>query len=178
MPSRKVGSVHTSPGRMNMPTFFLKSGCHCKRILINKQIISLKEKTNLGDIIGMCWVSRKDYVIADFWNIQEIQLNSDAPLAKWDSAKWSEWKSLSHIGLYETQWTIQSMEFSRPETGVGIHYLLQGVFPTQGSHPGLPHCRRILYQLSHQGRPGKPQVKGDILEKETRKVSSQAIIFF
>ena len=31
--------------------------------------------------------------------------------------------------------------------------LLQGTFPTQGSNPGLPHCRRILYQLSHQGSP-------------------------
>ena len=31
--------------------------------------------------------------------------------------------------------------------------LLQGIFPTQGSNPGLPHCRRILYQLSHQGSP-------------------------
>ena len=39
------------------------------------------------------------------------------------------------------------------ETGVGCHPLLQGVFPTQGSNPGLPHCRRILYHLSHQGSP-------------------------
>ena len=38
-------------------------------------------------------------------------------------------------------------------TGVGCLSLLQGIFPTQGSNPGLPHCRRILYQLSHQGSP-------------------------
>ena len=31
-------------------------------------------------------------------------------------------------------------------TGAGCHVLLQGVFPTQGSNPGLPHCRWILYQ--------------------------------
>ena len=37
-------------------------------------------------------------------------------------------------------------------TGVGRHALLQGIFPTQGSNPGFPHCRRILYHLSHQGR--------------------------
>ena len=36
-------------------------------------------------------------------------------------------------------------------TGVGSLSLLQGIFPTQGSNPGLPHRRRILYQLSHQG---------------------------
>ena len=31
--------------------------------------------------------------------------------------------------------------------------LLQEIFSTQGSNPGLPHCRGILYQLSHQGSP-------------------------
>ena len=39
-------------------------------------------------------------------------------------------------------------------TGVGCHALLQGIFLMQGSNPGLPHCRRILYQMSHQGSPG------------------------
>ena len=38
-------------------------------------------------------------------------------------------------------------------TGVGSLSLLQGIFPTQGLNPGLLHCRRILYQLSHQGSP-------------------------
>ena len=38
-------------------------------------------------------------------------------------------------------------------TGVGSLSLLQGIFPTQGSNPGLPHCRQILYQLSHLGTP-------------------------
>ena len=36
-------------------------------------------------------------------------------------------------------------------TRVVCHVLLQGIFPTQGSNPGLLHCRKILYQLSHQG---------------------------
>ena len=38
-------------------------------------------------------------------------------------------------------------------TGVGSLSLLQGIFPTQGSNPGLPHCKWILYQLSHKGSP-------------------------
>ena len=40
--------------------------------------------------------------------------------------------------------------------GVGCHFLLQGIFPTQGSNPGLLcllHCRQILYPLSHRGSP-------------------------
>jgi len=40
---------------------------------------------------------------------------------------------------------------SGKNTGVGCHFLLQGIFPTQGSNPGLLHCRQILYHLSHQG---------------------------
>ena len=36
-------------------------------------------------------------------------------------------------------------------TGVGCHPLLQGIFLTQGSNPGLLHCGQILYRLSHQG---------------------------
>ena len=38
-------------------------------------------------------------------------------------------------------------------TGLGSLSLLQGIFPTQGSNPGLPHYRWILYCLSHQGSP-------------------------
>ena len=33
-------------------------------------------------------------------------------------------------------------------TGVGCHFLLQGIFPTQGSSLGLPHCRQIIYRLT------------------------------
>ena len=38
-------------------------------------------------------------------------------------------------------------------TGVGSLSLLQGIFPTQGSNPGLPHCKQTIYQLSHKGSP-------------------------
>ena len=37
------------------------------------------------------------------------------------------------------------MEFSRQECWNGLHFLLQRIFPTQGSNPGLLHCRQILY---------------------------------
>ena len=45
------------------------------------------------------------------------------------------------------------------DTGTGSHFLLQGIFPTQRSHPGLPHYRWILYQLSHQKSLRKPTHK-------------------
>ena len=43
--------------------------------------------------------------------------------------------------------------FPGKNTGVGCYALFQGMFPTQGSNPYLPHCRQILYQLSYQGNP-------------------------
>ena len=63
--------------------------------------------------------------------------------------KKEKWKSLS-----PGPWTIYS-PWSSPgqNTGVGSLCLLQGIFPIQGSNPGLPHCRWIFYQLSHQGSP-------------------------
>ena len=40
--------------------------------------------------------------------------------------------------------------FSGKSTGVGRHFLVQGIFPTQGLKLGLPHCRQMLYHLSHR----------------------------
>ena len=44
-------------------------------------------------------------------------------------------------------------------SGVGCHALLQGIFPTQGSNPGLLHCREILYHLGNQRRPNQSILK-------------------
>ena len=54
---------------------------------------------------------------------------------------------VSHIaGGFVTSWAT-----GKPKnTGVGSLSLPQGIFPTQGSNPGLPHCRCICYQLSHR----------------------------
>ena len=58
--------------------------------------------------------------------------------------------SLQPYGLYPTRFLCQ-WDFPGKNTGVIYHALLQGIFPTQGSNPGLPHCRQILYHLSYQG---------------------------
>jgi len=54
--------------------------------------------------------------------------------------------------------------------GVGSLSLLQGIFPTQGSIPGLPHCRQILYQLSHKERR-----KGKVKRGESNQASNQVL---
>ena len=50
--------------------------------------------------------------------------------------------------------SLQAEPQGKPKnTGMGSLSLLQGIFPTQGSNPGLLHCRQNLYQLSYQGSP-------------------------
>ena len=43
-----------------------------------------------------------------------------------------------------------NMQYAICRLPAGSHSLLQGIFPTQEWKPGLPHCRWILYQLSHR----------------------------
>ena len=47
-------------------------------------------------------------------------------------------------------------------SGVDCHALLQGIFPTQGWNPGLPHCRQIIYCLGHQESPCIWYIEGKI----------------
>ena len=70
--------------------------------------------------------------------------------------KWSG--SVIHlcVWLFATPWTVayQSLcpwDFPGISTRVDCHFLLQGIFLTRGSNPGLLHCRQMLYHLSHQG---------------------------
>ena len=67
-------------------------------------------------------------------------------------------KSLNRVQLFVTPSAVayeapSSMGFSRKEYWSGYHFLLQGIFPTQGSKPGLLHCRQTLYRLSYQESP-------------------------
>ena len=60
-------------------------------------------------------------------------------------------KSLSRVALFVTPWTVAyqdpQWDFPAKNTGVGYHFLLQGIFPTQGLNLGLPHCRQTPYRL-------------------------------
>ena len=43
--------------------------------------------------------------------------------------------------------------FPDKTTGVGSHFLLQGIIPTQGSNLSLLHFRQILYHFKPPGKP-------------------------
>ena len=94
-------------------------------------------------IIYILW----DSTMKTIWNITEKRF-----LAPWEY----DVKSASHSIMSDSLWPhgLYNPQNSQGQnTGVGSLSLLQGIFPTQGLNPGLPHCRQILYQLNHKGNP-------------------------
>ena len=58
-----------------------------------------------------------------------------------------ESESVSHSWQHTLDSNLYPWNPPGKDTGVGGHSLLQGIFLTQGSNPGLPHCRQSLYQM-------------------------------
>ena len=81
--------------------------------------------------------------------VGSLHLNSTK--VKWSESRSVVSNSLRSHGLY-SPWNSPGQNI-----GVGSLSLLQGIFPTQGSTPGLLHYRWILYQLSHKGSPIQPK---------------------
>ena len=73
---------------------------------------------------------------------------------------------LSRVWLFATPWTVAT-RLLRPwdspgkNTEVACDFLLQWIFPIQGSNPGLPHCGQTLKPLSHQGSPSPAKYRKD-----------------
>ena len=64
-----------------------------------------------------------------------------------------KWKLLSSVRLIASPWIYSPWNSPGQNTGMGSLSLLQGIFLTQRSNPGLPPCRQILCWLSHKGSP-------------------------
>ena len=122
----------------------------------------------------MAWkVEKKIILILNAWDL-ELTYRHDVM-----------WKSLSCVWLFETTWTVAHQaslsiepgihyspwDSTGQNTGVGSLSLLRQIFPTQESNQGLPHCRQILYQLSHNGSPKNM----DISESESLSVVSDSL---
>ena len=88
----------------------------------------------------------------------------------------AEWKgkSLSRVWLFVTPWIYSPWNSPGQNTGVDSRSLLQGIFPTQRSNPGLPHCRQIFYQLNLQGSPGL-RVEYNWSNYKSRKTSLKVV---
>ena len=86
---------------------------------------------------GSWWWTRKPDVLQSMES-QRLRLN---------------WLSKNHYILLPKNWcnlAPLTWNFPSKNIGVGCHFLFQGIFPSQGSNPGLLHWRQILYHLSHQ----------------------------
>ena len=99
----------------------------------------------------------------------------------------SHWKlKVKVTQMCLTLWDSMDCPWNSPghNIGVGSLSLLQGIFPTQGSNPGLPHCGWILYQLSHKGSPrtlewvAYPFSSGSFWPRNQTRVSCIADGFF
>ena len=127
-------------------------------------------------IFGKGWIFPGIQPLPTFWNLMvPWNCHGDSQcviqLAGWGSRFSRSWLVCTFFkkhgsGLvtkpcptHATPWTVAcqaplSMGFSRQEYWSDCHSLLQGIFPTQGSNPGILHCRQTLpNQL--QGKPLK-----------------------
>ena len=107
-------------------------------------------------ILLLLWLNSFSFCIYSFMAALELRwFHSTSPLsskALAPSFYWL-WKSLSHVWLFATPRTIQSMQFSRPEYWSGQPFPSSGHLPNPGIEPRSPNCRQFLYQLSHKGSP-------------------------
>ena len=118
-----------------------------------KRFYSRQKQEILLDLCNLLMTSKPDSLHNANSNCWKHGLDHEAITSKIQSESCSVLcDSLRPHGLYIY---IQSMEFSRPEYQSGQPFPSPGIFPTHGQNPGLPHCRQILYQLSHKGSPQK-----------------------
>ena len=113
------------------------------------------------------------------WGSKILDWGAEIPYAACESESRSVTSdSLQPHGLY-SPWNSPGQN-----TRVGSLSRLQGIFPTQGSNPDLPHCRHILYQLSHKGSPrilewvAYPFSSGSSQPRDQTRVSCNAGRFF
>ena len=102
-------------------------------------IISLENRMILKDNFSTIWLQsiccKKKITVL---KVKKVKVS----VALSRPTLWIPWTVAHQVPL--------SMEFSGKNPRVGCHSLLQGIFPTQGSNPGLLHHRQLLYHLSHQ----------------------------
>ena len=105
--------------------------------MVNKLYLYTQLITGFSVCYSSTWAGNQGlWCISKISSMEKTKLNTRTPQHfNWEKRPHSPWNSPGQ------------------NTGVGSISLLQGIFPTQGSNPGLPHCWQILYQLSHKGSP-------------------------
>ena len=119
-------------------------------------VLSLISYTNLDHCLNFL-IQKMEIITVPVWRGScKNQMRQHSTKSLGTVYEYTSAKLLSRVWLFVTPWTLDcqvslSMGFFRQEYWSGHHFLLQGIFPTQESNPGLLHCRQILDCLSHQG---------------------------
>ena len=136
-PSPPASSRHKRLGS-DLPTETGKEGCYLPRYLPFK---GMAPRSSEKDILGPR---------ADRWPISF----SEAFIYISEGESESE---VTQSCLFVTPWTVATRllhpwNIPGKSTGVGCHFFIQGIFLTQGSNPGLPHCRQMLLPSEPPGK--------------------------
>ena len=134
-----------------------KSGRHHLSWVTKASITKIRMKWHIMCLLT--WCIKNNTMVLGWYSSQNVQpefkKSSGKPTLK--DILLSNWtESESRSVMSESLWPqgIYSPWISLGQnTGVSSLSLLQGIFPTKGLNPTLPHCRQILYQLSHKGKP-------------------------
>ena len=92
-----------------------------------------------------CWWESK--LVRSLWTIGWRVLKKLKTKLLW------KWRRLVFATPLQPSRPLHPWGFPSKNTGVGCHFLLEGIYPTHGLNSGLPHCGQTLYPLSHQGIP-------------------------
>ena len=141
------------------------------------------EGLKIGGLLGICLEDSRAFLQCVPWPILELP----SLHLHLSSSNVKESESDSRSVVSNSLWPHElHSPWNSPgqNTGVDSLFLLQGIFPTQGSNPGLPHCRVFLYQLSHKGSPrllewvAYPFSSGSSWPRNQTRVSCMAGGFF
>ena len=119
--------------------------CVCVSVCV-RECVCVRESVYVCLCTSACVCFYRNSVSLGLWLLSAEHAGSE-PL---NSANLGRLTSEHEAGVQQIRQAIL-----QARTGVGNHSLLQGIFPNQGLNPGLLHCRRILYPLSHQGSLAK-----------------------
>ena len=138
-------------------SFLFPSVCSSQRLklerlkakLVGRHVFHLQENPSIWKFSGVVWSCQKCLLLSvllrkqssEFFGYQSLK----SRLSVMSNFLWLH--GLKPVRL------LCPWDFPGKNVGVGCHFLFQGVFLTQGSNLGLPHCRQTLYHLSHQGSP-------------------------
>ena len=115
-----------------------------------RKVTCLRYGATQSGSLRCCWEKKPLWRVAGLM-VDFASVRKNLVLSRWAFRTHLHLCCACHSVVSNSLWPqapLSTGVFQAKYTGVGCHALLQGIFPTQESNPGLPHCRQILYCLS------------------------------